>query len=75
MGDILGIGKSSIQRILSDLLLTRYVHGVLRILNDDQMQSRASASSDFLKKTQRNDTHFCLQIVTMDERCLHYFEP
>ena len=53
--DMLRIGKSSVQRILSDLsmaiVFARYVP---QLLNEDQMQSRAFASKEFLKKSNEN---------------------
>ena len=49
--DMLGIGKSSGQMILSDLSMTR-VHVCARwvplLRHEDQMQSRTSASEEFL---------------------------
>ena len=46
VGYMLGIGKSSVQRIMSNLSLTRICEQwVPHQLNKDQMQSRASASN------------------------------
>ena len=47
---MLGIGKSSVQRILSNLSMIRVcARWVPLLLHEDQMQSRASASKEFLK--------------------------
>ena len=58
VADMLRIGKSSVQRILSDLSMTivcaRYVP---QLLNEDKMQSIASASKEFVK-IQRKDALF-----------------
>ena len=57
-GDKLGIGKSSVQRTLSDLSMTRVcARRVPFLLNEDQMQSRASASKEFFK-IQKNHALF-----------------
>ena len=46
VGYMLGIGKSSVQRVMSDLSMTRICEQwVPHQLNKDQMQSRASASN------------------------------
>ena len=58
VGDMLGIGKSSVQRILSDLSMTRVcARWVPLLLNEDQMQSRASASKEFLKNPPKTCTN------------------
>ena len=58
VGDMLGIGKSSVQRILPDLSMSRVcARGVPRLRNEDQMQSRASTSKEFFK-IQRKDALF-----------------
>ena len=47
---MLGIRKSSVQRILSNLSMIRVcARWVPLLLHEDQMQSRASASKEFLK--------------------------
>ena len=54
---MLGIGKSSVQRILSYLSMARICEQwVPRLLKEDQTQSRASASN--FKKIQRKDALF-----------------
>ena len=58
--DMLEIGKSSVQRILSDLSMTNLkvcARLVPRLLNEDQMKSRAFASKEFLK-IQRKVNYF-----------------
>ena len=50
IGGMLGKGKSSVQGILSDLSVIRVcARWVPLLLHEDQMQSRASASKEFLK--------------------------
>ena len=50
VGDMIGVGKSSVQRILSDLSMTRVcARWVHRLLTEEQMQCRLSSSNEFLK--------------------------
>ena len=50
VGDMLEIGKSSVQRILSDLSNTKVcARWVSLLLHEDQMQPRTSASKEFFK--------------------------
>ena len=55
VGDIIGIGRPSVKRILSDLSMTRVcAQWVPRLLNEDQRQSRASASEEVLNIQQKD---------------------
>ena len=66
VGDMLGIGKSSLQRILCDISMTSVCTRLVpRQLNENQMQSRASASREFLK-TQRKDALFLKMDMTFN---------
>lgn len=55
VGDMLRIGKSSVLRILLDRVCARWVP---LLLHEDQMQSRAFASKEFLKNPTKTCTSF-----------------
>ena len=72
----LGISHGCISTILHDRLgickLT--AHWVPKSLSDEQMATRASVCSALLKRFRSKDD-FLLRLVTVDETCVHYYEP
>ena len=49
-------------------------HWVPKSLSDEQMATRASVCSTLLKRFRSKDD-FLLRLVTVDETCVHYYEP
>ena len=72
----LGISHDSVSTILHDLLGMRKLtaHWVPKSLSDEQMATRASVCSAFLKRFRSKDD-FLLRLVTVDETWVHYYEP
>ena len=71
----LGISHGSISTILHDRLGMRKLTArwAPKSLSDEQMASRASVCSAFLKHFRSKD--FLLGLVTVDETWVHYYEP
>ena len=76
IADIMGISKSSVQRILThELKMSRVcARWVLRRLTDDEMTRRVLDSKAFLRRHSR-DKNFLNKIITMDETWVHFYEP
>ena len=72
----LGISHGSVSTILQDHLGMRKltVHWVPKSLSDEQMATRASVCSAFLKLFRSKDD-FLLHLVAVDETLVHYYEP
>ena len=72
----LGISHGSVSTILHDRLGMRKLTArwVPKSLSDEQMATRASVCSAFLKRFRSKDD-FLLHLVTVDETWVHYYEP
>ena len=72
----LGISHGSISTILNDRLGMRNLTArwVPKSLSDEHMATRASVCSALLKRFRSKDD-FLLRLVTVDETCVHYYEP
>ena len=72
----LGISHGSVSTILHDRLGMRKLTArwVPKSLSDEQMATRASVCSAFLKRFRSKDG-FLLRLVTVDETWVHYYEP
>ena len=72
----LGISHGSVSTILNDRLGMRKLTAcwVPKFLSDDQMATRASVCSPFLKHFRTKDD-FLLRLVTVDDTWVHYYEP
>ena len=72
----LGISHGSISTVLHDRLGMRNLTArwVPKSLSDEQMTTRASVCSALLKRFRSKDD-FLLRLVTVDETCVHYYEP
>ena len=72
----LGISHGSVSTILQDRLGMRKLTArwVPKSLSDEQMITRASICSAFLKRFRSKDD-FLLRLVTVDETWVHYYEP
>ena len=72
----LGISHSSVSTLLHDRLGMRKLTArwVPKSLSDEQMATRASVCSTLLKRFRSKDD-FLLRLVTVDETCVHYYEP
>ena len=76
IADIMGIRKSSVQRILTlELKMSRVcARWVPRRLTDDEMTRRVLDSKAFLRRHSR-DKNFLNRILKMDETLVHFYEP
>ena len=72
----LGISHGSVSTILHDRLGMRKLTArwVPKSLSDEQMATRASVCSAFVKRFRSKDD-FRLRLVTVDETWVHYYEP
>ena len=72
----LGISHGSVSTILHNRLGMRKLTArwVPKSLSDEQMATRASVCSALLKRFRSKDD-FLLRQVTVDETCVHYYEP
>ena len=72
----LGISHGSVSTILHDRLGMRKLTAcwVPKSLSDEQMATRASVRSAFLKLFRSKDD-FLLHLVSVDETRVHYYEP
>ena len=72
----LGISYCSVSTILHDRLGMRKLTArwVPKSLSDEQMATRASVCSAWLKRLRSKDD-FLLRLVTVDETWVHYYEP
>ena len=72
----LGISHGSVSTILHDRLGMRKLTAcwVPKSLSDEQMATRASVCSAFLKRFRSKDD-FLLRLVSVDETWVHYYEP
>ena len=72
----LGISHGSVSTVLHDRLVMRKqtAHWVPKLLNNEQMATRASVCSALLKRFRSKDD-FLLPLVTVDETWAHYYEP
>ena len=68
----LGISHGSVSTILHERKLT--ARWVPKSLSDEQMATRASVCSAFLKRFRSKDD-FLFRLVTVDETWVHYYEP
>lgn len=77
MEEILGIGKSSIHRILSDNLRMQRVcaRWVPRLLKEEEKQRRVLCSREFLCRVRSGRDNFFDRIITTDGTWLHYYDP
>lgn len=76
LAGLIGISKSSVQRIMSEELGMSRVcaRWVPRLLSEEQRQRRVRDSCTFIRQYER-DRNFLDKIITMDETWAHYFEP
>ena len=77
IANALHISHGSVSTTLHDLLgmhklIARWVP---KSLSDEQMATRASVYSALLKRFRSKEDDFLSCLVTVDETCLHYYEP
>ena len=76
IAQVLGISHGSVSTILHDCLGMRKLTArwVPKSLSDKQMATRASVCNSLLKRFRSKDD-FLLRLVSVDETCVHYYEP
>ena len=76
IADIMGISKSSVQRILTLELKMSWIcaRWVPRHLTDDKMTRHVSDSRAFLRR-HSCDWNFLNKIITMDKTWVHFYKP
>ena len=76
VADVIGCGKSTVHRALSDDFSMSRVSArwIPKLLTAEEKVKRVEASHAFLAQVRR-DRNFLDRIVTTDETWLHYYEP
>ena len=77
IANALHISHGSISTTLHDRLVMHKLTAcwVLKFLSDEQMATRASVYSAFLKRFRSKEDDFLSHLVTVDETWVHYYEP
>ena len=77
VSDVLNISYGSVQSIISEQIGMHKVSArwVPRMLTQEMMQNRVTASQENLNQWQHNPEDFLKRVVTVDETWVHHYDP